>query len=83
MSHSADYQRGYAAGQRKEARTERDAVRQHEVTLARLALAAAIAPEIIRSPWRRKVDGVWKVQNTAAGIANTVADIAREIEARL
>lgn len=78
-----DYARGYAAGRRHERRAEReeaDRQREHELRMARYALAAAIAPEVIRSPWQ---DGAGKKLNTAAGVAGTIADLMRAIEQRM
>jgi len=80
---SADYQKGYAAGRRRADRDERDTERQHAVMLARYALASAIAPEVIRSPWHKTVNGVRKPQNTAAGMAEVIAELVRHIERRL
>lgn len=76
---SPDYQRGYAAGRRRENREERDRERDHAMLLARYQLAAAIAPEIVRNPWQ--TDGVR--HTSAKQIAGTVAELVKEIERRL
>lgn len=77
---SKDYQRGYAAGRRRESRDEIDQARQHQRHMARYALAAAVAPGIIQSPW---VNGAGKRMNNASGIASTITDIVLEVEKRL
>lgn len=75
-----DYARGYAAGQRRADNREREAERAHTIALARYHLAAAIAPEIIRSPWS-KPDGM--KANTADGMAGIIVDMIRAIERRM
>lgn len=75
-----DYARGYAAGSR---RRDESHQREHERHMARMALAAAIAPEIIRSPWVSKKDGVTKTLNTAEGMARTVAGLVNAITRKI
>ena len=71
-----DYQRGYAAGRRY-------ADLRHEQLIARMALAAAIAPKILDSPWSR-TEGEQRVKlNTVEGIAAITAKLAKAIEQRL
>jgi len=80
---SAEYQKGYAAGQRRAAREEKQEARQHALLLARYQLAAAIAPEVIRAPWTRTENGIRKHLNSEAGIADTVTSLVHRIEGRL
>ena len=68
MANDPAYAKGYAAGRRRVVTEEREAFRR--------AAFLAVLPEIVRSPWGRKVDGEWKPQNTAAGIAGTAWDVA-------
>lgn len=77
---SKDYQRGYAAGLRREDREERERQRSHAIALARYQLAAAIVPKVMDAPWVRS-DGT--KLNNAAGIAGTVADLVNAIENKL
>lgn len=77
---SLNYAKGYAAGQRKVDIEERRARRTHERHMARMTLAASIAPAILEHPW---VDGAGKRLNNAAGIAGTVADLVKAIEGKL
>jgi hypothetical protein len=77
---SNDYKRGYAAGRRREGREEIDHARQHQRHMARYALAAAIAPGIIESPW---VKSNGERIASASGIAGTITSIVLEVEKRL
>lgn len=83
MSQSVDYQKGYAAGKRYADRTEKAEQRSHARHMARMALAAAVVPEILQNPWRRKKGDEWVTLNTAAGVAGTVVDIVKAIEVKL
>lgn len=77
---SKDYLRGYAAGRKYEHRTQRE----HEARLQRMALAAAIAPNILQNPWERTgADGIRVRLNGVEGIAGTVADLVKAIEQKL
>ncbi|MFY9351667.1 MAG: hypothetical protein WBL20_07785 [Sphingobium sp.] len=76
---SNDYQRGYAAGRRREHREEQDIQRHHELKMARYTLAAAVAPEIIRSPWHRN----GKPLTSTDEVAGTIASIVKAIERKL
>lgn len=77
---SKDYARGYAAGKRREDLDERERARNHTIMLARYRLLAAIAPEVLRSPWV-KADGS-KI-NTADGMAGTIVGMLHAIEGKM
>lgn len=83
MTQSPDYQRGYAAGKRYADHAEANSARDHARHIARMALAASIAPKIIDHPWRRKSGDEWISLNNAAGIADTVTEIVLAIEGKL
>lgn len=68
MASDPAYAKGYAAGRRRVAVEEREEFRR--------AVFLAVLPEIVRSPWGRKVGDEWKPLNTAPAIVSTAWDVA-------